>query len=172
VLVSLAFFWGLVLSLLALGITATYIGRVFARWGAAFAIGGAIFSLAAGLAAIFGPALRRYIPDPEIAKRGGVAGAFVYGLFYSLATVTTSAGPLFLLLTVAAAIGRPAYGALLSLAYAIGRGVPFLLLGLFAGMVGAWAAWMDRPRRVAEVVSGVALVGLSVYFARLAQTLW
>lgn len=45
-----------------------------------------------------------------------------------MATLTTSAGPLLLLLTVAAALGRPAYGAALSLAYSIGRGVPFLRL--------------------------------------------
>ena len=98
-------------------------------------------------------------------------GAFLYGLCYSVATVTTSAGPLLLLLTIAAAIGRPAYGALLSLSYAIGRGVPFLLLGLFAGTLGAWIARVNRARRIAEVLSGIALVMLSVYFAQLAQTL-
>jgi cytochrome c-type biogenesis protein len=128
--------------------------------------------LSAGLAAIFGPALRRRVPDPEVRKRGGVAGGFLYGLLYSVATITTSAGPLLLLLTVAAAVGRPAYGAVLSLSYAVGGGVPFLLLGLFAGTVGAWLARIDRARRIAEVASGVALVGLAVYFARLAQTLW
>lgn len=169
--VSLAFFFGLVISLLALGTAAAYIGRVFAGWSAAFAAGAAILSLAAGLVAIFGPIVRRYVPDPEITKRGGVAGAFVYGLCFSLATATTSVGPLFLLLTVAAAIGRPAYGALLSLSYVIGRGAPFLLLGLFAGTVGAWLARMDRARRIAEVASGVALLALAVYFGRLAYTL-
>lgn len=125
----------------------------------------------AGLAAIFGPAIRRYVPDPEISNRGGIAGAFVYGLLFSVATVTTSAGPLLLLLTVAAAIGRPAYGATLSLSYAIGRGLPFLLLGLFAGTVGAWLARIRRARRVAEIVSGVALIVLAVYFASFAQRL-
>ncbi len=171
VLLSLAFFFGVVLSLLALGVAASFAGRLLSRWNAAFAVGAAVFSLAAGLAAIFGPALRRRVPDPEIGKRGGIAGAFLYGLLYSVATVTTSAGPLLLLLTIAAAIGRPAYGAALSLSYAIGRGVPFLLLGLFAGTVGAWLARMNRARRVAEVVSGVALVVLAVYFTHLAQTL-
>ncbi len=170
-LVSLAFFLGLVLSLLALGTAAAYIGRVFAGWSVFFAVGAAFFSLAAGLVAILGPTIRRHIPDPEITKRGGVAGAFAYGLCFSLATATTSVGPLFLLLTVAAAIGRPSYGALLSLSYAIGRGAPFLLLGLFAGTVGAWLARLDRPRRIAEIISGVALIGLSVYFVRMAQTL-
>jgi len=171
VLISLSFFFGLVISLLALGVAASFAGRLFSRWSAAFAIAAALFSLAAGLAAIFGPTLRRYVPDPEVNKRGGIAGAFLYGLLYSVATVTTSAGPLLLLLTIAAAVGHPAYGAALSLSYAVGRGLPFLLLGLFAGTVGAWLARMGPARRVAEVLSGVALVTLSVYFFWLARKL-
>lgn len=170
-LLSLAFFSGIVLSLLALGIAASYAGRLFSRWSAAFAVGAAVLALLAGLAAIFGPVLRRRIPDPEIRKRGGVAGAFMYGFLYSVATVTTSAGPLLLLLTVAAAVGNPLYGAALSFSYAVGRGVPFLLLGLFAGTVGAWLARISPARRIAEAVSGLALVGLAVYFVLLAQTL-
>lgn len=169
-LLSISFFVGVVLSLLALGVSASIAGRLFSRWKVAFAIGAAVFSLAAGLAAILGPTVRRYIPDPEISKRGGIAGAFLYGLLYSVATVTTSAGPLFLLLTIAAAIGRPVYGAALSLAYAIGRGFPFLLLGLFAGTVGAWLGRLGRARRVVEVVSGIALVALAFYFTWLART--
>lgn len=171
VLLSLAFFAGITLSLVALGVAASFAGRLFARWNWAFAIAGAVFSLAAGLAAVFGSTLRRYVPDPEIRKRGGLTGAFVYGCLYSLATITTSAGPLLLLLTVALAIGRPWYGAVLSFTYAVGRGLPFLLLGLFAGTVGAWLARIGRMRRIAEVTSGVALIGLAIYFFRLSQTL-
>lgn len=171
VLLSLAFFFGIVLSLLALGIAASFAGRLYSKWNVGFALGAALFSLLAGLGAIFGPLLRRFVPDPEVSKRGGIAGAFLYGLLYSIATITTSARPLLLLLTIAAAIGRPAYGAVLSLSYAIGRGVPFLLLGLFAGTVGAWLAPLGFARRIVEVASGIALVGLAVYFARLAQTL-
>lgn len=170
-LLSFSFFLGVVLSLLALGVAASLAGRLFSRWNAAFAYGVAVFSFAAGLTAIFGPSVRRHVPDPEVNKRGGMAGAFLYGLLYSVATVTTSAGPLLLLLTIAAAIGRPAYGAALSLSYGIGRGLPFLLLGLFAGTVGSWLARLGRARRIAEVVSGIALLVLSVYFVRLAQTL-
>ncbi len=168
-LISLSFFLGIVLSLLVLGIAAAYLGRLLSRWSMAFAIGASIFSLSSGLAAIFGPTLRRYVPNPEVTKRGGIAGAFFYGLSYTIATVTTSAGPLLLLLTVAAAIGRPVYGAALSLSYAIGRGLPFLLLGIFAGTVGAWLARLGRARRILEVVSGIVLVTLGFYFAWLAR---
>ena len=171
VLVSLAFFAGVVLGLVVLGTAAAFLGRLLSRWSSGFAYGAALFALAAGLAAICGPAIRRRVPDPEFARRGGVAGALVYGLCYTVATVTTSAGPLLLLLTIAAAIGRPVYGAALSLAYGIGRGVPFLLLGLVAGAVSEWLARVNRARRAAEVVSGVALVGLSVYFVWLGYQL-
>ena len=156
--------------MLALGIAASYAGRLFSQWSAWFAVGAAVFAFLAGLAAIFGPVLRRYIPDPEVRKRGGIAGAFMYGFLYSVATVTTSAGPLLLLLTVAAAVGNPLYGAALSLSYAVGRGLPFLLLGLFAGTIGAWLARIAPARRAAEVLSGFALIGLAVYFVFLAQT--
>jgi cytochrome c-type biogenesis protein len=171
VTLSLAFFVGLVLSVMALGVTAAYLGRLVSRWSVVFAVCAALFSLLAGLAALFGPALRSRFSDPEINQRGGLIGAFVYGLSYSVATVTTSAGPLLLLLTIAAAVGRPAYGAVLSLSYAIGRGVPFLLLGFFAGTVAAWISRLNRARRITEIISGVVLVVLAAYFLRLAKTL-
>lgn len=171
VALSTAFFLGLVLSLFVLGTLAAILGRLLTGWKVAFALGMATFSLAAGVAALFGPALRRRMPDPDIRKRRGAAGAFVYGLLYSVATITTTAGPLMLLLTVAVAMGRPVYGAALSLAYGIGRGLPFLILGLSAGAVGGGIAGIERYRRPVEVGSGIALMALAAYFVRLAIVL-
>ncbi len=125
----------------------------------------------AGAAALLGPHLRRRVPAPAIHQRAGISGAFVYGLAYTLATVTTGAGPLLLLLTIAAAIGRPLYGAALSLAYGIGRGLPFFVLGVSAGALGAWAARVERWRRGAEIASGIALVVIGAYFGWLGYAL-
>ncbi|MDQ3797503.1 MAG: hypothetical protein M3294_08085 [Pseudomonadota bacterium] len=86
----------------------------------------------------------------------------MYRLLFAVATITSSAAPLLVLLTVAAAIGHLTYGALISLAYAIGRGLPFLLVGLSAGKLEAWLARMHRAQRVTELVSGVTLLGLAV----------
>ncbi|MBA3405938.1 MAG: thiol:disulfide interchange protein, partial [Gemmatimonadaceae bacterium] len=72
--------------------------------------------------------------------------------------------------TVSAAMGRPAYGALLSLGYAIGRGIPFLLIGILAGASGRFIARAAKYARPAEVVSGIALLGLSFYFFRFAMS--
>lgn len=168
---SLSFIAGLMLGLVALGFVAALLGRVLARWDAPFAVGAALVTLLAGLAALFGPALRRRVPDPTIRRRGGIVGSFLYGTVYSVATITSSAGPLLLLLTLSAAIGRPLYGVLIATAFAVGRGLPFLLLGLFAGRVGTLIAGVERYRRPAEALSGVVLVGLSGYFAWLASVL-
>lgn len=167
-LLALSFFLGVTTGLLVLGTAAAYFGRLLVRWSANFAIATAVLSILIGLAALLGPVLRRYVPNPEVKKRGGVGGAFVYGLLFTVATLTTSAGPLMLLLTIAAAVGKPLYGAVLSLAYGIGRGLPFLLVGLFAGRVAGWLARLERGRRLAEIVSGLALIGVGVYFLRLA----
>ena len=169
---TLAFFAGLVLTLTTLGTIAAVIGRLVTRGSATFDLGAAVLSALAGLVTLFAPVVRRYVPDPDVRRRRGAAGAFVYGTVYSVATITTSAGPLFLLLTVAAAIGRPWYGAGLSFAYGAGRGLPFLALGLIAGRVAAWVDRADRSRRTAEILSGVALLGLAIYFTRLAVRLW
>jgi len=168
---SAAFFLGLVLSLAALGTAAAILGRVLAQWGAAFAAGTAVVTLLAGAAALFGPAIRNRVPDPMVRRRSGVAGSFLYGSVYSVATITTSAGPLLLLLTVAAAIGRPLAGAAVATGYAVGRGLPFLLLGLFAGRLSSMIARVERYRRPTEIVSGIVLLGLSGYFVWLSSTL-
>lgn len=170
-LLSLAFFVGLVIMLTALGTLASVIGRLLTQWARAFSLGAAGVTLTAGVATLFGPALRQRIADPRVRQRSGVLGAFGYGICYSAATITSSAGPLLLLLTVSAAMGRPAYGFALSLAFALGRGLPFLLLGLFAGRLGALANRPGRARRVVELLSGIALIGLSLYFVRLATLL-
>lgn len=170
-MLSLAFFVGLVFMLTALGTLASVVGRLLTQWARAFSLGAAGVTLAAGVATLFAPVLRQQIPDPRVRQRSGVLGAFGYGICYSVATITSSAGPLLLLLTVSAAMGRPAYGFALSLAFALGRGLPFLLLGLFAGRLGELVNRAGRARRLVEILSGIALIGLSVYFVRLATFL-
>jgi cytochrome c-type biogenesis protein len=77
----------------------------------------------------------------------------------------TSVAPLLLLLTFAAAQRSPGNGFALALAFGLGRGLPFLFVGLFAGAVmrlARVASW----RRAIELLSGCALLFVSIYYAR------
>lgn len=159
--IAFAFFAGIVINLTVLGSMAGRLGAVLTEsFGRYWALLMALVSLVAAALAIWDP---RLSTERLASLRGaGTAGAFLYGFVFSLGT---SAAPLLLLLTVAAAQARPEYGFLLALAFGVGRGLPFLIAGLFAGVflrfarLGAWTS-------VVRVGSGLALVFVGLYYLR------
>jgi cytochrome c-type biogenesis protein len=159
--IALAFFSGIVVNLAILGTVAGRMGAILTEsFGRYWALGMATVSLLAALVAFRGPRLR--VNKLASLRRPGLTGTFLYGFIFSLGT---SAAPLLVLLTVAAAQARPQYGFILALAFGIGRGLPFLLVGLFAGTLMRFArlsSWAPAIR----VVSGCALLFVSVYYVR------
>lgn len=160
-LIAIAFFLGIVLNLAILGTIAGRMGAILTEsFGRYWALGMATVSFLAALIAFRGPRLR--VKKLASLRRPGLMGTFLYGFIFSLGT---SAAPLLLLLTVAAAQARPEYGLILALAFGIGRGLPFLLVGLFAGTLMRFArltTWTPAIR----VVSGCALLFVSFYYVR------
>lgn len=165
-LVAAAFFAGIVVNLMVLGLVAARLGTILTEsFGRYWALAMAIVSLLAAAMAFYGPRLR----TDQLAslRKPGAIGAFGYGFIFSLGT---SAAPLLVLLTVAAGQANPMNGLVLAMAFGVGRGLPFLLVGLFAGAlvrftrVGHW-------RRALQVTSGTALLVVSLYYARAFITL-
>jgi len=74
------------------------------------------------------------------------------------------------LLTVAAAKAHAEYGLLLAFAFGVGRGLPFLVVGLSAGLLMRFAA-LSRRRRPLQIVRGCALLVVAAYYARAFTTL-
>lgn len=159
--IALAFFLGIVVNLTLLGAIAGRLGAILTEsFGAYWALTMAVLSFAAAIVAFRGPRLQ--VDRLASLRKPGLTGAFVYGFIFSLGT---SAAPLLLLLTVAATQGEPIYGALLAFVFGLGRGLPFLLVGVFAGAlirltrIGIW-------RWAIQAVSGFALLFVGVYYAR------
>lgn len=159
--IAAAFFAGIVINLTVLGALAGRLGALATEsFGRYWALIMAAMSLAAAGAAFWGPRLQ--VTQLESLRRPGAIGAFGYGFIFSLGT---SVAPLMLLLAVSAANARPEFGFALALAFGIGRGLPFLVAGLLASAVtrftrlGLWS-------RSIQVFSGVALLLVSVYYAR------
>lgn len=160
-LIALAFFLGIVVNLTLLGAVAGRLGTILTEsFGRYWALAMAVLSLAAAILAFWGPRLS--VDRLAALRKPGLAGAFSYGFIFSLGT---SAAPLLLLMTVAATQANPGYGAVLAFVFGLGRGLPFLLVGLFAGVlirltrIGVW-------RRAIQTVSGCALLFVSAYYAR------
>ena len=157
--IATAFFAGLVLSLAVLGAVAGVLGLVatqaVGQWWMLIMAALAFF---AALLVLWGPSLRP--PDVTVLRRPGLLGAFIYGLVFSFGTPAVS---LLLVLTVAAAEHRPAYGALLALGYGVGRGLPFLLLGLFSGAAMRLRCQPSWSRAI-RVTTGSLLLVITGYY--------
>ncbi len=160
-MIALAFFSGIVVCLAILGALAGRLGVFLTEtFGQYWALSMALISAIAAVLAFYGPRLN--VVKLTAMRRPGVGGSFVYGLVFSLGT---SAAPLLLLLSVAAAKANPVYGFMLALAFGIGRGLPFLLVSMLAGSVTKFAqlTWL---RRSIQIVSGSALLFVSYYYIR------
>lgn len=157
--VALAFFCGIVINLTVLGILTGRLGALASEaFGRYWALGMAILSLAAAAVAFFG--LRLKVSQLEAWRRPGLVGAFGYGFIFSLGT---SVAPLLLLFTVLAANGRPESGLLVAFTFGLGRGLPFLMVGVLASSVTHFTA-LGHWRRAIQVVSGVALLLVSWFY--------
>ena len=155
-----AFFVGIVLSLTMLGALAGRIGVILTEtFGRYWALAMVVISIIAAIAAFSGPRIR--VAKLATMRKPGIGGAILYGFIFSLGT---SAAPLLLLLSVAAATADPLYGLSLAFSFGLGRGAPFLLVGLFAGAVSRLAqlTWL---RRSIQIISGFALLFVGYYYS-------
>ena len=159
--IAFAFFAGIVVNLTVLGAMTGGLGGILTEsFGRFWALAMAIISLVAGIFAFWGPRLN--IEKLAALRKPGLAGAFGYGFLFSLGT---SAAPLLLLLAIAASQASALYGLLLSFAFGVGRGLPFLIVGLFAGALMRLAR-ISIWRRTIQFVSGCALIVVSLYYMR------
>jgi cytochrome c-type biogenesis protein len=157
--VAVAFFAGIVLSLTVLGALAGRLGALATEsFGRNWALAMAAASLIAAVIAFAWPRMK--IASLAAWRRPGVLGAFGYGLVFSLGT---SVAPLLLLLTIAAA-QAPQRALLLAFVFGLGRGFPFLVAGLAGSALTGWTR-LGLWTRPIQVVSGVALLGVAVYYA-------
>ncbi|GAC1563403.1 MAG: hypothetical protein NVS3B13_38140 [Mucilaginibacter sp.] len=156
-----AFFAGIVVCLTLLGALAGRLGMVLSEsFGQFWALAMAIFSLVAAVIAFYGPQLK--IGQLQKMRSPGLGGTFIYGFVFSLGT---SAAPLLLLISVAAAQASPLRGIILAVAFGVGRGLPFLIVGVFASAITRLAqlTWL---RRSIQVLSAFALLFVSYYYIR------
>jgi cytochrome c-type biogenesis protein len=105
--------------------------------------------------------------QPKRVAITGLVGAFVLGLVVGLAGSQCGTPVLVAILGIVMAKGKLAYGASLLFAYGMGRGVPVVLAGTFAGVVKALPA-MERWTRWAERAAGAVLIAVGLYLVRVA----
>lgn len=164
---SLAFVVGLSVTFVALGVVATLVGGMFGGSTRVWYYVVAAVCLLIGLQMLVG------FHMPEIPGVGrlreritlrGIPGALSLGLVSGLVASQCATPFLAAILTyVMAQQGALLYGAALLFTYALGRGVPVVLAGTFAGVIRqlqSFARWTE----ILEKASAILILGVGFYF--------
>ena len=164
---SLTFAVGLAVTFMLLGVVASLVGGL---------VGGTSrlwYYVVAAVCLLIGLSMLGAFRLPEVSglarlreriRLRGLPGALALGLVSGLVASQCATPVLAAILTyVMSQEGALAYGAALLFVYALGRGVPIVLAGTFAGALkqlqslGRWSPLMER-------ISGVIIVGVGLYF--------
>ena len=159
---TLLFFAGFGVVFCVLGLTATALGGAFTRHKAVLqeVSGGVVVAMACYLAASTVVSIPRLFPDLRFHPRPQRLGPFaapVAGAAFGFGW-TPCLGPVLASVVAVASTERGlGRGALLLVAYAMGLGVPFLVLGCAFGRLAAPIGFLRRHGRVITICSAVLL---------------
>lgn len=157
---ALFFVLGLSTVFLFLGFTASAVGALFLRYQTWFNTAAGLMVMAFG--AHFIGIYRFGFLDREArldaGDRGGTAfGAYVLGLAFAFGWTPCIGPQLGAILSLAAAEASLARGTLLLAVYALGLGVPFLLVAAFLPRLGGVMRWFKRHMEQVERTMGLLL---------------
>lgn len=172
-LLSLCFVLGFSAVFIALGASATALGRLLLQYRYEAGIAGGVLVTLFGIAMLVGteriPFLRRDAHFHLNAAAGNPASAFLLGLAFGFGW-TPCIGPILGVILTAAAVSESAGAGIRLLgAYAAGLGLPFLLAALFLReMAGRWRL-LRKAGRPLMIVAGLVmvLVGVAMMTGRL-----
>ena len=164
---SLAFATGLAITFMVLGIIASLVGGLIGGTTRIWYYAVAAVCLLIGLhmlGALHLPEIGSLARLRERVTLKGIPGALALGLISGLVASQCATPVLAAILTyVMSQQGALLYGALLLFVYALGRGVPIVLAGTFAGAIKGLRAF-GRWSGTLEKVSGAIIIAVGLYF--------
>lgn len=99
---------------------------------------------------------------PQQVKSGGMWTAPVVGVVFALGWTPCSGPTLAAISALTVTTGSAWQGAVLGFAYALGLGIPFLLIALGLGWASGAVAWLRRHIRPINILGGAMLIAIGV----------
>ncbi|MGB0307338.1 MAG: cytochrome c biogenesis CcdA family protein [Paracoccaceae bacterium] len=160
VLPALFFVLGLSTVFLLLGFTASAFGMLFLNYQSSFNMLAGLLVMLFGLH--FLSVIRIGFLDREarfdLGDRGGSSfGAYILGLAFAFGWTPCIGPQLGAILSLAASEASIARGTILLAVYALGLGLPFLLVAAFLSKLTATLGWMKRHMQQIERIMGLLL---------------
>ena len=178
VVASVAFVFGFATVFVALGATASALGRIVSDYKEPLAQAAGVVIVLFGLhfigvfrIGVLNIERRIHFQGRIRGKAGGLAAAYVAGLAFAFGW-TPCVGPvLAAILTLAAGEPSAGHGVALLGAYAAGIGAPFVAAAFAVGPFLRWAKGVKRHLRAIEVATGILLIatGGAIFFGQMAH---
>lgn len=167
IIAAFAFVLGFATVFIALGATASVIGKTIAQYFDTLSIVAGILIIIMGLHFLGVFRIGMLYREARVQvdrKPAGPLGAYVIGLAFAFGW-TPCVGPvLAAILFIAGSEGTAMRGAALLGAYSLGIGIPFLLAAIFASRFLGWAARFKKHMRKVEMAMGGLLVLTGILF--------
>ncbi|MGI5912199.1 MAG: cytochrome c biogenesis CcdA family protein [Syntrophomonadaceae bacterium] len=103
----------------------------------------------------------------QLGEARGLSGSYLLGLVMGLVGSQCGTPILLVILSLAMASGQWLYGATLLFIYALGRGIPIILVGTFTGLI-TQIKYFARFNNIIEKLAGVIILIMGGYFFYLA----
>jgi cytochrome c-type biogenesis protein len=166
IIAAFAFVLGFATVFIALGATASVIGKTIAQYFDTLAIVAGVLIIIMGLHFLGVFRIGMLYREARVQvdrKPAGPLGAYVIGLAFAFGW-TPCVGPvLAAILFIAGSEGTALRGAALLGAYSLGIGIPFLLAAIFASRFLGWAARFKKHMRKVEMAMGGLLVLTGIF---------
>ena len=163
---ALTFVLGLAITYVILGITVGFIGEVLGLSRAAWMYIVAAICILVGLnmAGLLPISFATWAPaQSKWSEMSGFAGALVLGMLFGLVASPCAMPILTLILALIASKGEVAYGSLLMFTYAVGHGLPLIIIGSVAGALTSLERFTGYSV-IIQRVGGWLLIVVGAYF--------
>ncbi len=163
---ALTFVFGLAITYVIIGATASFVGSVLglSKAGWVYVVAAVCLFVGLNMAGLLPLSFSTWAPaQSKWSRLSGFAGALVLGMLFGLVASPCAMPILTLILALIAQKGQVAYGSLLMFTYAVGHGLPLVIIGTVAGALTS----LERCTRYSVLiqrVGGWLLVAVGVYF--------
>lgn len=163
---ALTFVLGLAVTYVLIGATASFVGSVLgiSRAGWMYLVAAVCILVGLNLAGLLPLRFGTWAPaQSRWAKLSGYAGALILGMLFGLVASPCAMPVLALILALIAQKGQVAYGSLLMFTYAIGHGLPLVIIGTVAGALTTMERF-TRYSAMIQRIGGWLLIAVGIYF--------